>query len=121
MAATILVADDDRVTVRLISARLKTEGYEVVAAYDAMQVGMLAQRSPPAATILDINMPGGTGLGALRRLRASSKTGSVPIIAISAADDPSLPEETKKLGADAFLPKPISFERLFQLLRDLVS
>lgn len=121
MAATILVADDDRVTVRLIAARLKTEGYLVVTAFDAMQVGMLAHRSPPDAIILDINMPGGTGLEALRRLRASVKTSHIPIVAMSANQDPALPEETRKLGADLFLAKPISFTGLFEFLREHVA
>lgn len=69
---TVLVADDDRMTVQLISARLKKAGYDVIAAFDAMQAHMFAQREQPSAVVIDVNMPGGGGIEALKRARGAA-------------------------------------------------
>lgn len=108
----ILIADDDRVTVQLLSSVLKAAGYEMSIAYDGMQALMMAVKNPPDALILDIGMPGGTGLHVLERLRASSKTSAVPVLVITALTDPDLPARTRALGASEFLAKPVVAERL---------
>lgn len=116
----ILIADDDRVVSHLLSARLQAEGWRVTVAQDAMQALMFALRLAPDAIVLDINMPGGTGLDALRKLKASSKTAAIPVIVVSGAVDRALPENVATLGAVAFLPKPIDVDALIQLLRGSV-
>ena len=113
----ILIADDDRVVSHLLSARLQAEGWRVSVAQDAMQVLMFALRIVPDAIVLDVNMPGGTGLDALRKLKASSKTAGIPVIVISGAADQTVPEKASALGAAAFLPKPVDIDALIQLLR----
>jgi len=112
LADTILIADDDRATVQLIAGRLRQAGYQAVSAFDAMQAFMTAVKSPPAAILLDIAMPGGTGVEALKKLKTSTKTSGVPVIVISASSHPKLPQTVKDLGADEFLPKPIDFDKL---------
>ena len=113
----ILIADDDRVVSHLLSARFQAEGRRVSVAQDAMQVLMFALRTIPDAIVLDINMPGGTGLEALRKLKASSKTAAIPVFVVSGATDRSVPEKASALGAAAFLPKPVDIDALIQLLR----
>jgi CheY-like chemotaxis protein len=54
-------------------------------AHDAMQALMGAVRSLPDAIVLDVHMPGGTGIEALRKLKASSKTFGIPVVVLSAA------------------------------------
>jgi len=115
---TVLVADDDRMTVQLISARLKKAGYDVLAAYDAMQAHMFTQREQPDAVVIDVNMPGGGGIEALKKIRASARTSATPIIAMSIADDPTLPERSVAAGAEAFLRKPVDLDALEGLLSD---
>lgn len=105
----ILVADDDPLVTHLLHTTLRGHGYEVAVAADAMQAMMFAQRLPlPAAIILDINMPGGTGIGALQRLKASVKTAMIPVLVVSGTTDPDVPARVAELGADAFLPKPVN-------------
>ena len=84
---TILIADDDRVLVHWLSSHLRVRGFNVTVAFDAMQAGMVAVRTPPAAIILDINMPGGTGFEVLRRLKTSAKTNQVPVVVLSGSID----------------------------------
>ena len=115
----ILVADDDKVTLETLSAQLRGAGFQVVTAMDAMQAFMAAQRSNPDAVLLDIQMPGGTGLDTLKRLHASTKTQAIPVIAISA--HPKLGPEAMALGAVEFLAKPLDFERLRGTLARLLA
>lgn len=118
---TVLIAEDDRVHSHLLVQRLKAYGIQTIVAYDAMQAVMLASRTIPAAILLDINMPGGTGLEVLKRLKASTKTCMIPIITFSGAMDPDLPNTTRELGAEEFIHKPVNFDKLFALLCSLVQ
>lgn len=118
---SILIADDDQVTVRILTAQLKAQGFNVIVAFDAMQAWMRALDSLPTAILLDITMPGGTGLEVLEKLKTSAKTNPIPVIVVSASTDPQLPKTVKELGADDFLSKPIDFERLQQTLRRVLG
>ena len=108
----ILVADDDRVLAQLLSSRLSKANYSVVVSYDAMHAFMVAMRLAPAAVILDINMPGGTGFEVLKRLKSSTKTSLIPVIVLSGSVDPADVQNVINMGADEFLGKPPDFERL---------
>jgi CheY-like chemotaxis protein len=118
----VLVADDDPLFVEIVRAVLQPAGWQVQAALDSMQVTMFAMRPPPPDVILlDIDMPGGTGLAALRRLKMSSKTSPIPVVVISATADATMADQVLALGATGFIPKPIDphgFEgQLRRLLR----
>jgi DNA-binding response OmpR family regulator len=117
---TILIADDDRVLTQVLSVRLKQAGYSVVVVYDAMQATIAAIRNPPDAILLDMKMPGGTGLLVLRRLKNSITTKQIPIIVISAGIDSETVTTVKSLGAHEFLAKPPDFERLESILKSLL-
>lgn len=108
----ILIADDDRVLAQLLSSRLSKANFTVVVSYDAMHAFMSAMRLAPAVVILDINMPGGTGLEVLKRLKSSTRTSLIPVIVLSGSLDPADVQNVIDLGADEFLGKPPDFDRL---------
>lgn len=108
----VLLADDDPMVAQVVRAGLRAKGWQVEVAADAMQAVMFATRSPPDAVLLDFNMPGGTGLTALERLRASMKTRYVPVLVVSGTENPEVPRRAEELGAAAFLPKPVDIDRL---------
>lgn len=117
----ILVADDDRIVVHLLAGLLRAKGYQVTPVFDAMQAFMYAMRRPPPdAIVLDINMPGGTGVEAIKRLKTSLNTAGIPVIVLSGTTDPKMPETVKTLGADAFLPKPVNADALFAALQKVL-
>jgi CheY-like chemotaxis protein len=117
----VLVADDDPVMSALLSEGLRANGHSVVLAQDAMQVLMVAQKAQPDAIILDINMPAGSGLNALRRLKTNSKTASIPILVLTGVTDPQLPTTVRALGAVAFLSKPVNPQVLLDELTRAVG
>jgi DNA-binding response OmpR family regulator len=109
----ILVADDDRVLSQLVCAIVREAGHVPIPAFDAMQTVMFAIRPPqPAVIILDINMPGGTGLEALKKLKLSARTSAIPVIVLSGSTELDMPQQVRSLGADEFLAKPINPEVL---------
>jgi DNA-binding response OmpR family regulator len=84
---------------------------------DAMQAIMAALRTPPDAILLDVSMPGGTGLQVLRQLKNSVKTNMVPIIVITGSLEPEMAATVRSLGADEFMTKPPDFERFEAILK----
>jgi DNA-binding response OmpR family regulator len=117
----ILVADDSRVQVHLLKTALQERGFEVVVAMDAMQAGMAALRSAPDAIVLDINMPGGSGIEVLKRLRHSTKTQHIPVLVVSGCGDEDVQHVALELGVCAFLPKPVNTDDLCESLSKLLS
>jgi CheY-like chemotaxis protein len=117
----ILVADDDPIMVGVLRTELRAHGFNVIVAVDVIQTMMTVRRSPPAAIVLDIMMPGGTGLEVLKRLKASGTMATIPVLAISASSEPDLPEKTKALGADDFLHKPLNLDQVCKILDRLVG
>lgn len=113
---TILVADDDQVFAQLLSSSLKAHGFNVVLASDAMQTMMAIRRSQPAAVILDILMPAGSGFEVLKRLRSFAGMTPTRVLAVSASPDPELPGRVKAMGADEFLRKPLDPEEVYRVL-----
>ena len=95
---TILVVDDDENLVRALSIRLKAAGYDVVAAMDGMQAVMMTHRRDPDLLILDIRMPGGSGITVMDKLQGSIKTRRIPVIVASAFDDDETKQKVQELG-----------------------
>ena len=117
----VLFADDDQVLAQIVDAALKKAGCNVTIARDAMQAVMFAVRTPPDVIVLDISMPGGNGLMALQKLKASDKTRHIPVLVVSGLTDATLPEKVRELGAMEFQAKPIDVEALPQRLRGLID
>jgi len=116
----VLIADDDRVIVEMLTAVLRAKRVKVTAAADAMQAVMFAIREAPDAIVLDIGMPGGTGLTALRKLHDNRKTAFIPVLVLTGATDPTLPATVADLGA-VFVRKPLRPAELYPILVDIVD
>ena len=117
----VLLADDDRVITHLLSARLRAAGWTVSVAQDAMQTVMFAIRTVPDVIVLDINMPGGNGVDALTRLKASTKTSQVPVVVLSGTVDRAVAEKVRTLGAVEFLSKPVDVDELLEVLQRVTA
>jgi len=117
----VLLADDDRVLTHLLSSRLRAKGAETILAHDAMQAFMTALRSQPDVIVLDVQMPGGTGIEALKKLKQSARTSQIPVIVLSGSVEPETTEVVKALGAIEFLRKPVDPEELYRVLCTLLA
>ncbi|MFH1086824.1 MAG: response regulator transcription factor [Chloroflexota bacterium] len=99
----ILVVDDDRNNVKMVSFLLREEGYEVVTAEDGKTALELVESARPDLVVLDVMMPHVDGLEVTRRMR---QTMDVPIIILSAKGETSDKVLGLELGADDYLGKP---------------
>ncbi|HSW29321.1 MAG TPA: response regulator [Longimicrobiales bacterium] len=109
----VLIADDDKIVDAAISAVLRKRGWQTVVAFDAMQALMFAKQAPmPDIVLLDIGMPGGSGLMTLERLKSATLTEAIPVVVVSGSEDPELPAKVKAMGAIGFVKKPVDPEAL---------
>lgn len=78
-------------------------------AYDGASTMMAAMRAPaPDLIVLDLQMPAGDGQATLTKLMQSSKTALIPVLVVSATQDPQMHDRVLAMGAAAFLAKPVS-------------
>jgi DNA-binding response OmpR family regulator len=101
----ILIIEDDPKVAMALALRLKTEGYEIAVAYDAIAGVNVALRERPDLVLLDVNLPAGNGFTVAERLQAIS-TVPMPIIFLTASSEPSCRERATALGAAGFFEKP---------------
>jgi two-component system cell cycle response regulator len=117
----ILIADDSRVQIHIFSAFLAAKGFTVTIAVDALQAWMSALREMPDAIVLDVNMPAGSGVEVLRKLRMSIKTQHIPEVVVTGASDPETERKARELGAAEFLHKPVDPGQLHAILARLLA
>jgi adenylate cyclase len=104
--ATILVADDTKMTVQLVRDVLALHGYRVVVASDGLEALEKVQHEQPDLLILDINMPRMDGYEVCRRLKRNPDTAYIPIVMLSAMESVQHRVQGLKLGADDYVVKP---------------
>jgi len=118
-----MVIDDDQDLLHALRVRMKSSGFNVHFASDAVLAVHLASRVKPDLIILDIGLPGGDGYLTMERLRSKTSLAHVPIIIITAGDASVHREKALQAGAEAFFPNPsitISFWRGRQSLAVLL-
>ncbi|MCH7639145.1 MAG: response regulator transcription factor [Bacteroidetes bacterium] len=104
---TILVVDDEEDVVEIISHFLKEEGYNVLTAYDGEEA--LAKATPDVSCIvLDVMLPGMSGIEIARRLRGRVETEKIPILFLTAKTEEIDELEGLTAGGDTYLKKPVS-------------
>jgi CheY-like chemotaxis protein len=112
----VLVADDDITTCALVGTILRRAGHTPVLAQDATQAMMLVKKHNPDIVVLDVQMPGGTGLAVLQNLKASVRTSHVPVIVLTGITDREKVQQLLDLGATEYLSKPVDPESLLGAL-----
>ncbi len=113
----ILIVDDDPVIVRILHPHLRTAGYQVIAAADAMQGVQMAMKERPDLILLDLQMPAGGGAGVFESLSKNVHTALIPIIFVTANRDGEVREACLASGAADFVNKPIDPSDLLVRIR----
>jgi phosphate regulon transcriptional regulator PhoB len=117
MAACILVADDERDIVDLISFNLEREGYSVLKVYDGEAALEIARSGKADLLLLDWMLPGIQGLELCRMLRRDPRTSSLPIIMVTAKVEEMDRVLGLEMGADDYVTKPFSVRELLARVR----
>jgi signal transduction histidine kinase len=115
----ILVVDDIPDNCFLIQALLQQEGYRIDIANSGAAALAYIEQSPPDLLLLDVMMPEIDGYEVTRRIRQNDKLPFLPILLITAHDQPSVVEGLD-IGADEFIRKPVEFDELVARVRSLL-
>ncbi|MHC2455959.1 two-component system cell cycle response regulator [Rhizobium leguminosarum] len=120
MTARILVVDDIPANVKLLEARLLAEYFDVMTAADGYTALAICERNQVDLILLDIMMPGIDGFEVCERLKASQKTAHIPVVMVTALDQPTDRVRGLKAGADDFLTKPVNDLQLISRVKSLL-
>jgi len=118
---TVLLVDDDNVFLLTIGVRLKSMGYTVYVAKDAVNAISAVRKNNPDVIVLDVSLPAGDGFMVAERLQNLIATAATPIIFITASEKPGLRERATKLGAVEFLKKPFEATTLADAIESALS
>ena len=103
----IWVIEDNDQNFELVDFLLGESGYRVLRARDAGELALLLDGEPPALVLLDMNLPSGSGLELLARLRADDRSMRTPVIALTAHAMRGDRERFLASGCDGYISKPI--------------
>jgi DNA-binding response OmpR family regulator len=117
MSTKILVIDDDLAITELMSMLLKTHGFDVITTNSGAEGVKLVKEKNPSVVILDLMMPDMDGWQVSKAIRALN---NVPILILSAINDPSMVASVLDTGADDFLVKPVPSSVLVAHIRKMV-
>ncbi len=120
MTARVLVVDDIMSNVKLLEAKLTAEYFDVVTAFNGLECLARMAESVPDIVLLDVMMPGMDGFEVCRRIKSDPKIAHVPVVMVTALDQPSDRVAGLEAGADDFLTKPVDDAALFARVRSLV-
>ncbi|HKZ96518.1 MAG TPA: PleD family two-component system response regulator [Hyphomicrobiaceae bacterium] len=119
MTARVLVVDDILANVKLLEARLAAEYFEVLTAYSGQEALDICARERVDVILLDVMMPGMDGFEVCRRLKENPQTHQVPVVMVTALDQPSAKVQGLDSGADDFLTKPVDDIALVTRVKNL--
>ena len=119
MTARVLVVDDIMSNVKLLEARLSAEYFEILTAYSGREALDIIARERIDVVLLDVMMPGMDGFEVCRHIKQDPKTSHVPVIMVTALDQPADKVHGLEAGADDFLTKPVDDIALVTRVKNL--
>ena len=106
--ARILVVDDEPEVLLVLEVVLQKAGHDVLSAQDGAEAEALARRDSPDLIMLDLMMPGRDGFDVLASLKQDETTRSIPVIMVTARDQPMDIQRARQQGAIDYISKPWS-------------
>ncbi|MGH8426703.1 MAG: response regulator [Gammaproteobacteria bacterium] len=119
--AKVLIVDDSPTDIHVMRTALEKGGFEVISAEDGEAGLVLARESRPDAVIMDVVMPGVNGYQATRRLTHDPETAGIPVVFVTAKEQPTDKVWGMRQGAVAYLTKPVTGEQLVAKIREVIA
>jgi len=119
--AKVLIIDDEKLARTVLNDLLRGKGYTVITAEDGPSGLAAAQKEKPNAIIRDVRMPGMDGFEVCQALKNDVATTGIPVIILTASDDPHLTKKAFKVGAAFTLVKASKPEQLLSTLHLALS
>lgn len=118
---TVLVVDDDKDVVEVVSARLRTVGFRVETALDGTGALAAIERGRPSVMVIDIVLPDLNGFQVCRAVREKWSAEDLPIVIQSGKSEAADRYWAEQVGANAFLPKPCDLRELITTIESLLD
>jgi len=115
--AKILIVEDNEMNMLLFSDLLKTQGYDIVPCSDGAEAQQAVERERPDLVLMDIQLPGMSGVDITKAIRRTPSIADTRIIAVSAFALPGDAEKMLAEGFDAYLSKPIAIPQFFETVK----
>ncbi|MBV9955944.1 MAG: response regulator, partial [Pseudolabrys sp.] len=119
MTARVLVVDDVPANVKLLEARLSAEYFDVTTAHNGRDALAICERAECDIVLLDVMMPDMDGFQVCRKLKSNPATHHIPVVMVTALDQPADRVKGLEAGADDFLTKPVTDVALISRVRSL--
>jgi len=116
----VLIVEDNALNMRLFSAMIGAQGYEVLEAANGSRALDLARRRHPDLIIMDIQLPDMSGLDVTHTLKAADDTHEIPIIATTAYAQRGDEATIRASGCDAYMAKPIAISEFLELVESFI-
>lgn len=121
MHNNILLIDDDKDLIAALELKLKKEGFKVETASDGESAIKNIRLKVPDLLVLDVNMPGMSGMDVCKLLRSENRTADVPIIMLTARDDEIDRVLGLEFGADDYITKPFNTRELVLRIKSVLK
>jgi two-component system cell cycle response regulator DivK len=117
----ILIVEDNPKNLKLVRDTLQVKGYRTLEAGTGEKGVQLAREQHPALVLMDIQLPGISGIEAFRQLRTDATTRGIPVIAVTASVMAQERQKVMAAGFDGFQGKPISVRELLETVRQVLD
>ena len=117
----ILIVEDNPKNLKLVHDTLQVKAYQTIEAETGEEGVRLAHERQPALILMDIQLPGISGIDALKQLRADSETRAIPVIAVTASVMTQDQTRIMAAGFDGYHGKPISVRQLLTTVREILD
>ena len=117
----ILVVEDNQLSSKLLKQLLTAHGYEVLESPEGLQALDLARDEQPDLILMDIRLPGISGLEVTRLLKQDDQTRTIPIIAVTALASPEYEKKGWESGCDAYILKPIILDNFLRTIESFLK
>ena len=114
----VLIVEDNEKNMKLFRDVLQASGYGTIEATSGEQAVELAGAHAPALVLMDVQLPGMSGVEALAQLRAAERTASIPVLALTAQAMRGDRERFLEAGFDGYLSKPVDLLQLLEAVRE---
>ena len=116
----VLIVEDNERNLELVRDILQARGHDTLEARTAEEGLKIAHAQNPQLILMDVQLPGMSGIEALKALRAEPATARIPIVAITASVMQADRQEIMSAGFDGFIEKPITVKRFLEVVEDVL-
>jgi CheY-like chemotaxis protein len=117
----ILVVDDSKTALFMVTTILKKTPYDIVTAHDGQQAVQVAEAERPDLILMDVVMPHMTGFEACRELKQREQTRSIPVILVTTRGEEENVENGFESGCNDYVTKPVNAQELLAKVRDHIA